>query len=72
MTLKDKLLRDAEEFAERKGISMARVATIVAKDGKFFDRIAAGGRVSTDLYERFQAYFAENSVAAKTDAVVDG
>lgn len=67
-TLKAKLIADAEAHCARVGISKARLATIVAKDGKFFTRIEAGGGCTTDMYERFQAYFAAHHGASAPDA----
>lgn len=66
MTLKDQLIRDAKRCAKREGISLARLATKVVNDGKFFDRIERGGEFTTATLERFQAYFAasEKSSAA--------
>lgn len=58
MTLKAQLLKDAEDFCRQRGISRARLATIVVNDGKFFDRIERGGAFTTRTYERFQEYFA--------------
>ena len=58
MTLKQQLLRDAKICAEREGISLARLATKVMNDGKFFDRIERGGEFTTTTFEKFQAYFA--------------
>jgi hypothetical protein len=43
-------------------MSKARLATIVANDGKFFSRLEAGGGFTTRMYERFLAYFAANPV----------
>ena len=54
------LLRRAQAYCERTGMSKARLATIVAKDGKFFDRIEDGenpGDCTTRMYERFIEYF---------------
>jgi len=61
MTLKEKLLQDAQAYCDEKPISLARLATIVVNDGKFFDRIKGGGDCTTKIYERFQTYFHENT-----------
>lgn len=63
MTLRDKLLQDASDFCDKRGISEARLATIVANDGKFFNRVRGGGEFTTATYEKFQAYFAANPVS---------
>jgi hypothetical protein len=71
-TLKEKLIADAEAHCARTGMSKARLATIVSKDGKFFTRIEAGGGCTIDMYERFQTFFdaakAEASRPADADA----
>lgn len=54
------LIARADAYCEATGKSKARLATIVANDGKFFDRIASGGGMTTRMYERFIAYFAAN------------
>lgn len=60
MTLRERLLKEAEAFCAAKGMSKARLSTIVVNDGKFFDRIEAGGDCTTGTLERFQAHFANN------------
>ena len=57
MTLKDQLLNNAARFCEDKGISKARLATIVVNDGKFFDRIESGGGFTVATFEKFERYF---------------
>ena len=64
LTLKEQLIRDSEAFCREFGISEARVATIVMNDGKFFNRIRAGGEFTTTTFERFQSYFAERRAEA--------
>ena len=63
MTLKDQLLNDADSFCERRGMSRARLATIVVNDGKFFDRIERGGGFTVATYEKFMAFFAKEEAA---------
>jgi len=53
------LLARVDRFCQRTGMSKARLATIVVNDGKFFDRIAAGGSTTVKTYERFVAWLAE-------------
>ncbi len=64
MDLTAELLAKAELHCERAGISKARLATIVVNDGKFFDRVAAGGSLTVKTYERFMAFFAASEAAA--------
>ena len=58
MTLKDQLLAVARAYTAATGRSLARVATIVRNDGKFFYRLAAGGDCGTGVYELCMAWFA--------------
>ena len=60
MTLKEELLQEAEDFCVATGMSKARLATIVINDGKFFERLKAGGDCTTSTLERFRAHFSEN------------
>ncbi len=68
MTLRERLLEEAETFCAATGMSKARLATIVVNDGKFFDRIEAGGDCTTGTFERFQTHFAANPSGSKADA----
>lgn len=60
MDLKSELLVKAGSYCKTAKISRARLATLVANDGKFFDRIESGGGLTIRMYERFIAYFREN------------
>lgn len=62
MTLRDKLIRDADAFADANGISKARLATIVVNNGKFFKSLADGGDCTTGVFERFQTVFNDADV----------
>jgi hypothetical protein len=42
MNHREKLLSLAHRFAEARGLSIARVSTLVRNDGKFFDGLATG------------------------------
>lgn len=53
MHLIDRLVRLAELWAEQSNRSLSRLATIVANDGKLFDRVAAGGSCTVATFERF-------------------
>jgi hypothetical protein len=53
-------LRDlASEWATANGRSLARLATLVANDGKLFDRLATGAGCTIATYERFMRFFAD-------------
>jgi hypothetical protein len=67
MTLREHLLSASHKYSEQRGIALATLASLVAKDGKFFARISAGGDCSTGMYERFLKYFADNPVPDATD-----
>ena len=57
MDLRSNLLAEADRYCEAAKISKARLATIVAKDGKFFTRLDAGGDCTLSMYERFMKFF---------------
>lgn len=59
MTLREKLIEQADAFCEQHGISKARLATIVANNGKFFRSLEDGGDCTTGMYERFQSVFSD-------------
>ena len=65
MDLTATLLSAAKAYCRETGMSAARLATIVANDGKFFDRIESGGTLTVKTYEKFMAYFAEHAAANK-------
>ena len=65
MDLKSELLIQADAYCEEAGISLARLATIVANDGKFFVRLQSGGGLTVRMYERFMAYFREHPAAER-------
>lgn len=58
MNLRDTLISTAENFCSVSGIPLWRASIAVAKDGKFFRRIKAGGDCSTGTYERAMNWFA--------------
>ena len=60
MTLKEQLIENAEDYCAKRQFSLARLATIVINDGKFFKRVKTGGGCTIQTYEKFQSYFAEN------------
>lgn len=72
MTLREKLLQAADDYCRLSGRSKARVATIVARDGKFFDRLEAGGDCTTAMYERFMDFFASEQARREETARAGG
>jgi hypothetical protein len=60
MDLKAELLSLADAFCATKGMSKARLATLVANDGKFFRRIEGGGGFTVRTHERCMAWFVAN------------
>jgi hypothetical protein len=60
MSLKSSLLNIAERHCLATGMSKARLATLIANDGKFFDRIEAGGGFTARTYERALQWFSTN------------
>lgn len=68
MDLKAELLAQAETYCATAKISRARLATLVANDGKFFDRIEAGGGFTVRMYERFMGYFHDHPAEDRPSA----
>jgi hypothetical protein len=56
---RDRLLLTARTFADARGLSLARVGTLVANDGKFFTRLAAGRDCTTGMFDKTLRWFAE-------------
>lgn len=70
----DQLLHLADIWSAANGRSVATLATQVAKDGDTFNRLKRGGRLTTDLFERFLAFFRDGGNWAGgviPDAAVD-
>lgn len=57
--LTTRLMARVEAYCERTGMSKARLATKVVNDGKFFDRIARGGSMTVETWERWMAWLDE-------------
>lgn len=68
MDLKSELIAKADAYCETARISRARLATLVANDGKFFDRIEGGGGLTVKMFERFIAYFRDNPAEDRASA----
>lgn len=56
MKLIDRLLQLASIWSATADRSPARLATVVVNDGKFFDRLAAGGSCDVRTFERFATH----------------
>lgn len=57
MTLREKLMIDAERFCEKQALSLSRFSTVVVNDSKFFTKLRSGRDCTTKIYERFQEIF---------------
>lgn len=68
MDLTADLLAKADDYCATAKISRARLATLVANDGKFFDRVEAGGGLTIKMFERFMAYFREHPAEDRPSA----
>lgn len=68
MDLKAELLAEADAYCTEAGISRARLATLVANDGKFFNRIDAGAGLTIKMFERFKTYFRDHPAAERASA----
>lgn len=60
MNMKHTLIREADAYCQRAGITRARLATLVMNDNKFFARLDKGGGFTVGTYERFMQFFAEH------------
>ena len=65
MDLKAELLRHADKYCADAGISKPRLATLVANDGKFFDRVEGGGGLTVKMYERFMVFFHQHPASER-------
>ncbi|MGQ2906711.1 MAG: hypothetical protein ACT6QU_02040 [Aliihoeflea sp.] len=60
MTLKERLLSVAAEYARNRELSVSRVSTLVFRDGKVLDRLAGTADITTTRYEGAMAWFSQN------------
>lgn len=60
MNMKERLIREADAYCQRAGITRARLATLVMNDNKFFARIERGGGFTVATFERFMTFFADH------------
>ncbi len=65
MNLTAELLSEADAWCARTGRSRARLATLLANDGKFFRRLEAGGNISVKVFERSMAWLATERTKAE-------
>ena len=59
MTLIDRLVKLAQLWAAAQERELSTLGTLVAKDGKFFGRLAEGKTCTVALFERFLLFFRE-------------
>jgi hypothetical protein len=60
MDLRTCLFRVADRYCGALNISRPRLATLLVNDGKFFDRVAAGGGFTARTYERSLRWFSDH------------
>lgn len=60
MTLRDQLLTLCEIYCSARGISRARVSTLVFNGGHVLNRVVDGGDVTTGSFERAVQWFSDN------------
>jgi len=58
--LRDQLIAVSDSYAALRGLSRARVSTIVFSSGMAIDRIASGRDLNTGSFERAMRWFSEN------------
>jgi hypothetical protein len=60
MDLKATLLTVATGYCSATGMSKARLATLIANDGKFFARIEGGGGFTIQTFERAMQWISDH------------
>lgn len=60
MDIKATLLRTASAFCAASGMSKARLATLMANDGKFLRRVEAGGGFTVATFERSMQWLSDH------------
>ena len=68
-TLKEQLIEAAEAHCNENNIGLRHLGRAVARDNKFFARIMAGGKYSTEIHERFMVFFADHAKRIAAGAV---
>ncbi len=54
------MLNAADAYCKQTGKARSTLATTIVNDGKFFDRIEAGGGCTTKTYQKVMNWFANN------------
>lgn len=54
------LLTVSERYCAAAGISKPRLATLIANDGKFFDRVESGGGFTVRTFERAMRWLSDH------------
>lgn len=57
---RDRLLRLASVYAEARGLSLSRVSTLAANDGKLLGRLQVGRDCTLGTYDQMLAWFSAN------------
>ncbi len=60
MDYRSQLIALASAYSEARGLSEARIATIIVNSGRFFADIRAGKTCTVDTYLRVQGWFVAN------------
>lgn len=55
-----KMLASASEYCSSAGLKRSTLGRFIVNDGKFFDRIEAGGGCTMDTYEKVMAWLNSN------------
>ena len=64
------LLREISDYCRRAGLAESTFGRLAINDGKLVSRLKYGGRITTDTFDRIQAYMASHSPAANSSASV--
>jgi hypothetical protein len=72
MDLTKHLLDTASAYAKERGISMARLSTLVMNDGKFFDRVGSGKTLTVRTYEKVTAWFVKQGHPVEPICIPNG
>jgi len=57
------LLREISDYCRRAGLAESTFGRLAINDGKLVSRLKYGGRITTDTFDRIQAYMASHSPA---------
>lgn len=59
-SLRTQLMRASDAYGAARGISRARLSTLLFNSGHKLDAVFAGSDVTTGTYERVMSWFADN------------